>query len=119
MAEPDPQTPTAPEPVASEAAAAPVGLISTADILAAQPARANREPGPEALPGEPLTVGQKGKKGKDGKVIVRTQWPVDSFDSGIEGIPIITSAGVELDSSKADELLAAVASAGTTLEVVS
>ena len=116
MAEPDPQVPPAPEPdAAPEAAAEPVGLISTAAVLAAQPARANPAAGPEAHPGEPLEAGRKGK----GKAMVRTQHPVDRFEHAVDGVAPITSAGVEIDLGKVDDLLAAAASAGTTLEVVS
>lgn len=115
MADNDQQSPPAAPDIApvSAAAAEPVGTISTETILAAQPARAVTAPGPEAQAAEPLASGRKGQ------AIVRTAWPVDSFDSGVEGVDTITSAGVEVGPSKVDELLAAAASAGTTLEVVS
>jgi hypothetical protein len=104
----------------SGATAPPSAAPSTATVPTAAPApadtgvtRTDSAPGPEALPGEPLTTDQKGK------ATVRTRWPVDAFDSGVDGVPVITAAGIEVGPSKVDALLKAAASAGTQLEVVS
>lgn len=75
-------------------------------------ARLASEPGPEARPGVPFS------EGGSGKVTVRTRYPVDRFEHGVDGAPTITAQGVEVDRSKAAALLEAAATAGTELEEV-
>ena len=67
---------------------------------------------PEAKPGKPL------EKGGQGKVVVRVAHPNDYFESGVKGVPTITSAGVEVDRSKVGALLEAAAGASISLEEV-
>lgn len=66
----------------------------------------------EALPGKPLEAGG------NGKALVRVRYPLDSFDSGIDGVPLITAQGVEVDRSKLDAILEAAKTAATPLEEV-
>lgn len=65
-----------------------------------------------AVPGKPLEAGGTGKK------LVRTRYPLDRFEHGIDGVPVITAQGVEVDASKADELLELAAAHGARLEEV-
>lgn len=64
-----------------------------------------------STPGKPFEKGQ-------GKATVRTRWPVDSFDSGVKGVPVITAAGVEVERSKAEALNQAAAENDIELEEV-
>lgn len=64
------------------------------------------------LPGAALEEGGKGKK------LVRTRWPVDSFEHGLKDVPVITAAGVEIDGSKAKALNDLAAQSGIELEEV-
>lgn len=80
--------------------------------LGAQATRLGLPAGPESKPGKPL------QEGGQGKALVRTRYPVDRFDHGVDGVPAITSAGVEVDRAKAGDLLSAATSAGTQLEEV-
>ena len=65
--------------------------------------------GPESLPGKPFEKGQ-------GTVTVRTRWPVDSFDHGVKGVPVITAQGVEVDRKHAAKLNVLAAESGIELE---
>lgn len=69
-------------------------------------------PAPGSTPGKPL------EKSGTGKVVVRTRYPVDRFEHNVKGVEPITSAGVEVDRSKAKALLDAAAETGTELEEV-
>lgn len=67
---------------------------------------------PASKPGKPL------EKAGSGNVTVRTPWPIDSFEHGISGLPIVTAQGVEVPRSKAGNLLDKAAEAGIELEEV-
>lgn len=110
MAESDSKPSEAPAP--PQAAPMNTTAPGAATLAGTVIARTDSHPGPEAKAGELLTAEHKGK------AIVRTSWPVDAFDSGLEGVPVIDSRGVEVAAGKIDALLQAAASAGTTLEVV-
>lgn len=70
------------------------------------------ESGSAHLPGAPLEEGGKGKK------LVRTRWPVDSFEHGLKDVPVITAGGVEVDGSKAKALNDLAVQSGIELEEV-
>lgn len=53
---------------------------------------------------------------KSGQVTLRTAYPVDRFDHGLEGVPPITSAGTIVPADRVDELRALAKTADTKLE---
>ena len=65
-----------------------------------------------ARPGKPLSDSGQGK------VTVRTAWPVDRFEHGLKGVPAVTAEGVEVDRSDAKKLLEKAAAHGLNLEEV-
>lgn len=83
-------------------------------VVAAAPSsdalRLGTPPGPEAQPGKPLETGGQGK------VTVRTRWPVDRFEHGLKGVPPITAQGVEVERSSAEQLVELAAANGIELE---
>lgn len=82
------------------------------NLAALEDSYVDRPAPPEARQGKPLD------ESVAGKVIVRTRYPIDRFDSGLSGVPVITKAGVEVDGSHVAALLEAAASADTELEEV-
>jgi hypothetical protein len=67
---------------------------------------------PRAVPGQPLQAGGSGAKR------VRTRFPVDRFEHGIDGLPAITAAGVEVPAGKVEQLLELALEHQTPLEEV-
>lgn len=70
------------------------------------------EPPPEAKPGKPV------EESGGGTAVVRVAYPADYFEHGIDGVPVITSAGVEVDRGKIAELLEVAENVGQRLEEV-
>lgn len=94
---------TQPTDTPAATAIAPAG---SSDVL-----RLGLPDGPASQPGKPLEKGQ-------GNVTVRTRWPIDSFDSGIKGVPVITAHGVEVDRKHATKLNELAAENGIELEEI-
>lgn len=70
-------------------------------------------PSPASVPGKPLE-----EKGGQGKVLVRTRYPVDRFEHNVKGVDPITAHGIEVDRAKAKDLLKAAEAVGLELEEV-
>lgn len=66
---------------------------------------------PRSAPGSPLRSGGGAKR-------VRTSFPIDRFEHGIEGVEAITATGVEVAAGHIDELLDRAADASIALEEV-
>ena len=90
----------------------PADVIDSREVTALQGSRVDTAASVEAQPGEPLTATQKTK------ATVRVRYPVDVLEHGVEGVPPVTSAGVEVPPAKVEALLAAASSAATELEVI-
>jgi hypothetical protein len=90
----------------------PADVIATEAIPVLQGTRTAAGAGTLTREARPLQSGQKGK------ATVRVRYPVDRFESGVEGVDAITADGVEVGPSKVDDLLAAARSADVTLEVI-
>lgn len=83
-------------------------LVSAGEIAAGEVASAD----PRAKPGKPLEAGGTGTK------LVRTRFPVDRFEHGIDGVEPITARGVEVAANKVEELLEVARAHDTRLEEV-
>lgn len=113
MAENDAPAEATPEPDTAPAALEDpgFGVISTEEVVALQGTGLSA-PGPQAQPGKPLQSGHKGK------ATVRTRHPVDALEHNVDGVPVITSEGVEVSPGKVDDLLVAARTADVELEVI-
>ena len=55
---------------------------------------------------------------RSGKVTVRTRYPIDAFEHGVEGVETLTAQGVEVSGSNVPALIKAAEASGVVLEEV-
>lgn len=92
---------------AVEARLAELGTTQTTGALRLSAADDSR-----SSPGKPLEAGGQGK------ATVRTRYPVDRFEHGIDGVPVITAYGVEVERGHVKKLLEAAAQNSIGLDEV-
>lgn len=70
-------------------------------------------PGAVLRPGQPAAAAPVAGAGE---VVLKTPWPLGSFDSGIEGAPLIVQAGTAVEAGLAEQIKAVAERCGLTLE---
>lgn len=90
-----------------------IAASNEGNIAALQTGYLQGEPGPRSERGKPLRP-----TGHDGPVTVRTRYPLDNFDSRLEGVPVINSTGVTVKPDRVAALVKAADASGAQLEEV-
>lgn len=114
---------TWPSPASSAATTTPQGSSSTGTTPTPPPGRPDTTPTPsgvaEAQPAPSAGTGAAPSASADPDVStihMGVAFPVSSFDTGVEGVPVLTNFGVPVPADKADAVRAAAHAAQVTIE---